>query len=92
VLGRSQDPSGEAFWLNSLATQQLSHAQVVQSFLFSSESLNRLIDGYYSIYLNRAVDSNGEAFWVGQLSGGLPFAGIAEQFLASDEFFASGGR
>ena len=33
----------------------------------------------------------GFQFWIGQLHSGLPFASIAEQFLASDEFFASGG-
>ncbi len=91
VLGRTFDATGEAFWLNSLANHQLTHDQVVQDFLFSSESLTRLVGGYYSVYLNRAVDSAGETFWVGQLSSGLLFASIGEQFLASDEFFASGG-
>ncbi len=92
VLGRTKDPSGEAFWLNQLSTQQMTHDQVVRSFLFSTESLTRLVDGYYSVYLNRAVDSSGESFWVSQLSAGLPFASIAQQFLATDEFFTSGGR
>jgi hypothetical protein len=92
VLGRTKDATGEAFWLNSLSSEQLTHDQVVRSFLFSPESLRRLVDGYYSVYLNRAVDAGGENFWVGQLASGLPFASIAEQFLATDEFFASGGR
>jgi hypothetical protein len=92
VLGRTKDATGEAFWLNSLAAGQMTHDQVVRSFLFSPESLRRLVDGYYSVYLNRAVDAGGESFWVGQLATGLPFASIGEQFLATDEFFASGGR
>ncbi|CAN5301351.1 hypothetical protein BH10PLA2_BH10PLA2_31530 [soil metagenome] len=92
VLGRAYDATGEEFWLNSLANEQLTHDQVVLSFLFSPESLRRLVNGYYSVYLNRAVDTAGEDFWVNQLSTGLPFANIAKQFLATDEFFASGGR
>ena len=92
VLGRTFDANGEAFWLGSLANHQLTHDQVVQDFLFSTESLTRLVTGYYSIYLNReSVDTSGLQFWIGQLNSGLPFASIGEQFLASDEFFASGG-
>ena len=93
VLGRTFDTSGEAFWLSSLANHQLTHDQVVEDFLFSTESLTRLVTGYYSIYLNReSVDASGLQFWIGQLNSGLPFASIGEQFLAADEFFASGGR
>lgn len=92
VLGRAFDASGEAFWLGALANHQITHDQVVRSFLYSPESLTRLVDGYYSVYLNRRVDASGEAFWVGRLQSGLPFASIGQQFLESDEFFASGGR
>jgi hypothetical protein len=92
VLGRTFDASGEAFWLSALANHQINHDQVVRSFLYSPESLTRLVDGYYSVYLNRGVDASGEAFWVGRLAAGLPFAGIGQLFLASDEFFALGGR
>jgi hypothetical protein len=92
VLGRAFDATGEAFWLGALANHQLTHDQVVRSFLYSPESLTRLVDGYYSVYLNRAVDTSGEAFWVASLQSGLPFAGIGQMFLASDEFFATGGR
>ena len=93
VLGRAFDASGEAFWLGSLANHQLTHDQVVQDFLFSTESLTRLVTGYYSIYLNReTVDASGLQFWIGQLTSGLPFVSIGERFLASDEFFAGSDR
>jgi hypothetical protein len=92
VLGRSFDANGEAFWLGALGNHQMTHDQVVRSFLYSPESLTRLVDGYYSVYLNRAVDPAGEAFWAAKLQSGLPFASIGQRFLASDEFFASGGR
>lgn len=92
VLGRPFDASGEAFWLATLSNHQMTHDQVVQGFLYSPESLRRLVDGYYSVYLNRAVDAAGETYWVNLLTHALPFASIGQQFLATDEFFARGGR
>lgn len=97
LLGRSFDLSGEANWLNLLGdnasgnpTQAaiLSHAQVVNAFLFSTEELARLVDGYYSVYLNRQADGAGLNSWMQQVRSGLPFATIGQAFLAADEFFS----
>ena len=97
LLGRSFDSSGEAFWLSQLGdnaagspagTPSQSHAQVVNDFLFSTESLGTwLVNGYYSVFLQRQADTGGLNSWVAQLQQGLPFLTIGEEFVASDEFF-----
>jgi hypothetical protein len=88
LLGRKFEPDGEQFWLAQLAgNPAVSHSQVVSDFLFSKESLQRLVAGYYPIYLQRPADQQGLDAWVTQLQQGLPFVTIGEQFLASDEFY-----
>jgi hypothetical protein len=98
LLGRAFDSNGEAYWLSQLSddpegtpipgqTPLQTHAQVVQSFLYSPESLDRLVEGYYEVFLQRQADSGGLNGWVMELQAGLPFLAIGEQFLASDEFF-----
>ncbi|HEV8058761.1 MAG TPA: DUF4214 domain-containing protein, partial [Gemmataceae bacterium] len=65
LLGRAFDPTGEANWLNALGDDSsgnpthaatLTHAQVITDFLFSSESLDRLVEGYYEVFLQRQAD------------------------------------
>ncbi len=96
LLGRAFDPAGEASWFNALGDDSsgnpthaatLTHAQVINDFLFSSESLDRLVEGYYEVFLQRQADSGGLNSWVGQLQQGLPFLTIGQEFIASDEFF-----
>ena len=96
LLGRAFDTAGEASWLNALGDNAsgtpthaatLTHAQVVNAFLFSTESLGRLVEGYYEVYLEREADAIGLNAWVAQLKQGLPFANIGELFIASDEFY-----
>jgi hypothetical protein len=96
LLGRAFDPTGEASWLSALGDDAsgnpthpatLTHAQVINDFLFSQESLQRLVEGYYEVFLQRQADPGGLASWVTQLQGGLPFLTIGQEFIASDEFF-----
>lgn len=97
LLGRSFDARGEAAWLNSLGDDaagnathpaSMTHAQVINSFLFSTESLSRLVQGYYTVYPQRPADTDGLNGWVARLQQGEPFLTIGQEFLASDEFFA----
>ncbi|HEV8060141.1 MAG TPA: DUF4214 domain-containing protein, partial [Gemmataceae bacterium] len=97
LLGRSFDANGEAFWLSQLGdntagnpvqTPLLTHAQVVTDFLYSTESLERLVEGYYEVFLQRQADPQGLNFWVAELQQGLPFLTIGQEFVASDEFYA----
>jgi hypothetical protein len=97
ILGRPVDPAGEAYWLAQLgddssgnATGQpaaLSHEQVVKDILYSTESLTRLIQGNYQIFLGRTADSQGFNYWLSALQQGNSFAAIAEGFLASNELY-----
>jgi hypothetical protein len=96
LLGRAFDPAGEASWLNSLGDDSagnpthpatLTHAQVINDFLFSQESLERLVEGYYEVFLQRSADTGGLQSWVAQLQTGLPFLTIGMNFLTSDEFY-----
>ncbi len=96
LLGRAFDPAGEANWLNALGDDAagnashpatLTHAQVINDFLFSQESLNRLVEGYYEVFLQRPADPGGLQNWVTQLQAGLPFLTIGQNFIASDEFY-----
>jgi hypothetical protein len=96
LLGRPFDSAGEASWLSQLGDDTsgkpthpavLTHEQVILDFLYSKESLTRLIAGYYQVFLQRLADSGGLNSWLGQLKQGLPFLTIGQEFLASDEFY-----
>jgi Bacterial Ig-like domain (group 3)/SdrD B-like domain/Domain of unknown function (DUF4214)/Putative Ig domain/CARDB len=96
LLGRTYDPAGEAAWLNLLGDDSsgtathpasLTHAQVIQDFIYSQESLTRLVEGYYQVFLQRPADATGLSDWLALLGQGQPFSTIGEQFLASDEFY-----
>ena len=45
----------------------------------------------YANYLGRTGEAAGVAFWLGALESGRSSAQVAEEFLASDEFFARAG-
>jgi hypothetical protein len=97
ILGRSPDPSRESYWLGQLGDDSsgnptgqppaLMHQQVVKDILYSTESLTRLIEGDYQIFLGRNADPQGLSAWLSALQQGSPFAGVAEGFLASNEFY-----
>jgi hypothetical protein len=87
LLGRSFDSAGEANWLNQLSTGSQTHPQVITDFLYSTEALTRLTEGYYEVFLQRQADPGGLSSWVGQLQQGLSFLTIGQQFLSSAEFY-----
>jgi hypothetical protein len=65
----------------------LTHEQVIDAFLYSQESLTRLTEGYYEVFLQRVADPGGLNAWVGQLEQGLSFLSIGQQFLSYIEFY-----
>jgi len=96
ILGRTFDAPGEAYWLNALGddssgnpthARTLTNEQVVTDFLYSPESLNRLVQGDYQIFLQRLADPQGLKYWLALLQQGTSFATIAQEFLSSDEFY-----
>jgi hypothetical protein len=87
LLGRTFDSAGEASWLNQLSTGSQTHQQVITDFLYSTESLSRLTEGYYEVFLQRQADSAGLNGWVANLQQGTPFLTTGQLFLASDELY-----
>jgi hypothetical protein len=96
LLGRTFDAAGEAAWLYELGDNAtgtrihpplLSYEQVVTDFLHSPESLKRLVEGYYQIFLRRLAEPTGLDAWLAALQQGASFSTIANGFLTSDEFF-----
>jgi hypothetical protein len=96
VLGRTFDASGEANWLNALGddasgsathTPSVTHEAVITGFVNSPESLTRVTEGFYQVYLQRLADPGGLSNWVAALQQGGSFLAIGQQFLASDEFY-----
>jgi len=91
LLGRPFDPTGEQQWLAVLQATPPPYLEVVDGFLFSLESLQRLVEGYYEVYLGRQADTAGLNAWVQELQQGLAFTAIGDGFLASDEFYNNAG-
>jgi hypothetical protein len=96
LLGRTFDAAGEANWLNQLGDDTsgtathaaaLTHEQVITYFLYSTESLTRLTEGYYEVFLQRTADAAGLSGWVANLQQATPFLTIGQLFVASDEFY-----
>jgi Domain of unknown function (DUF4214) len=72
---------------NPVKPPSLTHAQVIADFIYSTESFDRLVEGTYSVLLQRQTDVDGLNSWINALEQGEPFATISEQFAASNEFF-----
>jgi hypothetical protein len=96
LLGRPFDAAGEAQWLNALGDNasgnathppSMTYPQVIGGFLRSPESLLRLVQGYYQVFLQRLADPTGLSYWLTQLQQGGSFLSIGQGFLASDEFY-----
>jgi hypothetical protein len=94
LLSRQFDPAGEASWLNAQGdntagnpahTPSLTHLQVISDFRHSPESLNRLVQGYYQVFVQRLANPMGLNDWLTKLQQGGLFTTIGEQFLSSDE-------
>jgi len=63
------------------------HEQVITDFMRSQESLTRLVEGYYQVFLQRLAAPQGLNAWLAALEQGSSFLTIGQQFLSSDEFF-----
>jgi len=96
LLGRAFDTPGETGWLSALGDDTsgnpthpptLTHEQVITDFLYSNESLVRLVEGFYQIFLHRVADITGLNGWVAALQRGDSFLAIGEEILSSDEFY-----
>ncbi|MCV2393865.1 DUF4214 domain-containing protein [Actinotalea sp. M2MS4P-6] len=85
VLGRSAGSSEVAYWvgeINGGRTRQ----SVALGFLYSTEHLTDVVDGYYVDLLGRHIDPTGRTFWVTQIQQGARDEQIIAGIVSSDEY------
>lgn len=87
VLGRSPADVEVRWWLERLASGA-SRVDVARGFLYSTEHLTTVVDGYYVDLLGRHIDPSGKATWVGLIQQGSRDEQIVAGILASEEFAA----
>jgi hypothetical protein len=87
LFGTAPDSAGAALW-DGVAQQSGGAARVVSGLLNSAEEFLRLIDQDYTELLGRAGDAAGTQGWLSQFQAGATSEAVAEDFLASDEFFS----
>lgn len=85
VLDR--DPAtSEIRWWASLMARGMSRQEVARGFLYSSEHLATVVDGYYVQLLRRHIDAVGQAGWVRLIQSGRRDEEIIAGILASLEY------
>jgi hypothetical protein len=92
VLSRDAEPEGTQFWMNVLAANGA--AAAARGIMASYESLHRIADGFYAVFLHRPGEESGRAFWLERLRGGPDaIETTAMGFLAgnsgNDEYFSA---
>jgi hypothetical protein len=88
-LGRAGNPatgSEIAGWVAQIGA--LGHGGVAHSILYSTESLNRIVDGFYLTYLGRNSGADERAFWVSNIAAGGSIDAVEAGFISSPEFLA----
>lgn len=85
VLGRDPAQAEVSFWQARLAQGQ-SRYGVAIGFLYSSEHLTSVVDGYYGELLYRHIDPVGASTWVGLIQHGSRDEQIIAAIVASDEY------
>jgi ribosomal protein L13 len=84
-LGRSPTISEQAAWESILAVSGA--PTVTVDIETSAEAYTRILDAYYTTYLNRSPDTVGLAYWLSQLqTGGQTVGSVAELILSSTEY------
>ncbi len=88
-LGRAGNPAAGSEldgWVSQIGA--LGHGGVAHSILYSAESLNRIVDGFYLTYLGRNSGAGERAFWVNNISSGGSIDAVEAGFISSPEFLA----
>jgi hypothetical protein len=86
LLARGADPSGEAVWVQALASGA-TRDQIAYNFAASPEREAIRIRADYSQYLGRAVSAPEVANWVFAFEQGFSNEDVIAGFVASDEYF-----
>ena len=91
ILNRESDFEGKSFWRERLLKKEKTPQDIVKSFFFSKEFLNKHIDDKeflkiaYKTILSREPDSKGENFWLNELKTHSREY-VLNSFLSSKEF------
>ena len=88
-LQRTGQISELNYWVGVFDASSTGQSDVVNGIAGSTESLSRLIDGYYIQYLGRQADANGEAYFVNLLQNGETLDQVQAGFISSQEFISS---
>jgi hypothetical protein len=89
VLGRTGNPAAGSdldAWVAYLPS--LGRGGVANGILRSTESLTRIVGGYYLTYLGRTTDAASLAGWVGAIQNGMPLEQVQSGILSSPEFLS----
>ena len=87
VLGRDAGEAEVQTWVNVLA-QGNSRQSVALGFVYSTERLSTVVNGYYLDLLGRGIDPNGQQSWVGAIQNGGRTEAIIGGIVASDEYYS----
>jgi len=92
ILERDADPDGLNYWVEQLASERQTAAQVAASFVFSEEFKNQnnsngeFLDRLYATFFDRVADESGKNFWLNYLENGVTREYVTAQFVNSAEF------
>jgi hypothetical protein len=84
VLGRAGSPSEITGWVNFLNAGH-TRFTVATSFFTAPEYQNDLVEGYYTLYLQRNADTPGLTTWTTSLTTGSTDQQVAANILGSQE-------
>ncbi|WP_378102126.1 DUF4214 domain-containing protein [Cellulomonas sp. T2.31MG-18] len=85
VLGRTPTDSEIGGWSAALG-RGVSRFDVAKGFVYSTEGLSRVVDGYYVDYLHRHADPGGVAGWVRAIQSGMRSEQIVVGIVGSAEY------
>jgi subtilisin family serine protease len=85
VLARTAAASEIDFWQGRLR-EGASRQDVARGFVYSTEYLRSVVDGYYVVLLRRSIDSTGAASWVRAIQRGARDEEIIAGIVSSAEY------
>jgi hypothetical protein len=87
VLGREAGAAEVAGWLP--VVRSAGRVAVARQFLYSTEHLTTVVDGYYRWLLGRGIDPTGQRGWVSAIQAGHRSEAIIAGIIASPEYRAN---
>ena len=91
VIGRTADPSGEAYWVDQVMGHGQGPVAIAHSFLASYEYRANLVQSVYWQYLGRGGEDAGVNSWAAALGNGMTDEQLRLAFLGSPEFWSNSG-